>query len=126
MRAVAATALVAVLAFLGCGGSDGPSPEEEVRATASQIAVALGSGNTAEACAMMTGDYRASFESEELDIQCEDLKGEGALGSPLLEGLEIAAVAVDEGKATVTFAGSPVVFELEETEDGWRLSSLGD
>ncbi len=125
-----AAALVAVVAFAGCGGGDDP---EEVRATVRQFVEATNERDedafcgrlvTREFLEQVTGatgdDARDACKSQVRDLKRADV-----------DLIRIEEVSIDGDKATATTLiqtqgqTRPQVFRLEKEDGDWRMASGG-
>jgi hypothetical protein len=110
--------LALALAALLLGGCGSGSDRATARVVTDRFFAALGAGDGARACALLSQDTRSKLESQEQKPCGEAIGGLGLKGAP------VAGVDVDIVKAVVRLADGEAAF-LDEGRQGWQLSAVG-
>ena len=127
-RALVVIAIVASAAVAGCGGDDEPNPSEAAQAAADDFVGAIGSGDFDAACAALTEELAAQLGGDACPEQIGQLAGEDGEVE-----IEVTDVRVSGPKAVADTevhrqgAGAQESsFELVDSDDGWKVSRIGD
>jgi hypothetical protein len=137
---VAVVMLVAAVLLAGCGSSAPPqSNEQQVRNVVNHFTVDAGQADYKAACALTTGQVRAScagLESLSSDFAhcsqvsptsqvgqgCASLKSE-VRGMSSFTSLTISKVVISGSSATVAFNGSAEVMTLSKQGGKWLIAT---
>jgi len=127
-RCAAALALALALALAGCGESE-PTPEEEVRTTLTAFSRATAAKDYQALCDRLLAPSLIA-DLKKIGLPCEIALQQG-LGDVKQPRLIVGDVTVKGKRATAEVrtsaegqAPSRDTIELQETEAGWRISSL--
>jgi len=127
-RCAAALALVLALPLAGCGESE-PTPEEQVRSTLSAFSRATAAKDYQALCDRLLAPSLIA-DLKKIGLPCEIALQQG-LGDVKQPRLIVGNVTVKGKRATAEVrtsaegqAPSRDTIELQETEEGWRISSL--
>ena len=127
-RPAAALVLVLALALVGCGESE-PTAEEQVRSTLTAFSRATAAKDYQALCDRLLAPSLIA-DLKKIGLPCEIALQQG-LGDVKQPRLIVGQVTVKGKRATAevrtTAEGqtpSRDTVELEETEEGWRISSL--
>ena len=127
-RCAAALALALALALAGCGESE-PTPEEEVRTTLTAFSRATAAKDYQALCDRLLAPSLIA-DLKKIGLPCEIALQQG-LGDVKQPRLIVGHVTVKGKRATAEVrtsaegqAPSRDTIELQETEEGWRISSL--
>jgi hypothetical protein len=128
LRTAAAALLVAALAGAGCGES-GPTDEEQVRTTLTSFSRATAAKDYQALCDRLLAPSLIA-DLKKIGLPCE-IALQQALADVKEPRLVVGAITVKGKKATAevrsSAQGQPPsrdTVELEDTEEGWRISSL--
>ena len=121
---------VALLLLAGCG-EQGPTPEEQVRATVAEFGQATAAKDYAELCNRLLAPSLVE-EVESIGLPCERAlrRGLGDVRDPRLTIGEITVSDDDKATAEVRTsaageAPSQDTLELVNVDGQWKISSLG-
>jgi hypothetical protein len=134
LASIAAAALVALAAALGCGGGDGDNATkneaDEVKQVSEEFNKAFSSGDYAVACDLLHSRRKKDLEFEQSQ-SCEDILSHAAdTDSELVKALgdtKTASVTINGNTATVDLEGAGPLGTgrqvlLERDGDNWRVS----
>lgn len=130
--------IAAVLALLaGCGGSDGPSDEEQIETVLVTYYKAFGTGDAETACNQLVDETREELEKAAAGRDCPEVlesalkRPEYARIAPKLGDVKVSKITVAAGKATaqttVPGVGSTTTVPLEKEHGTWKIAApLGE
>jgi hypothetical protein len=135
IRSVPGLALIAMLFFVqaGCGGSDKPSDEEQIRTVLSTYYKAFGTGDSGGACTELARDTKEELEKAAGGKDCTEVldaalkRPDYAKVAPKLAAVKISAVTIAgdkaTAKATVPGVGKPTTIPLKKESGAWKIAS---
>jgi hypothetical protein len=107
-----------VLLSLGLAGCGGSGDRAAATGVAERFFAAVGSGDGATACGLLSVDTRNKLEQDE-QMPCREAIGDVQIQPGALAGVEVFSI-----NAKADLANGDSAF-LSLTEDGWRLSAVG-
>jgi hypothetical protein len=111
-------AVLVLAALLVAGGCGTGGREDDIRAVAERFSNAVGEGDGAAACSLMTADAREQLEKDERE-PCQDAVIKLSVSTP-----PVSRVSVYVTAASADLAGGGTLF-LDRTTKGWRVSAAG-
>jgi hypothetical protein len=117
----------------GCGGSDGPTDEEQITSALTTYYKAFGTGDSGGACHELARETKEELEKAAGGKDCSEVldaalkRPDYAKVAPRLAGVKISAVTIAgdkaTAKATVPGVGKPTTVPLLKEGGAWKIAS---
>lgn len=125
-----AAVVVGVILLAGCGGSDAPSDDDQIRETVDQFTALVANGD--DSCAdyvASSGPIRGAMNAADRLDKSTGIDLGGACGFPektasQLASLIIARVTVSGEQATVAFDGQTTTASVVQEDGEWLVQNL--